>query len=608
MENIKKISLSLLTVCMTYILFQLIFCYFLNKFLSSFGGSFEVINTFNPFTIINGYSLILSQLNCTLVQLVWFIGVPISIWVFTVLFIFVIINKFSSILSPKKDNSKVYGDARWASLKDLKQAGFLSNKKGIVLGETDMTWGNKLIIESSSNEHVLIYGPSRSGKNGLIIPSIFTWQDSMVVIDPKNELYDSTAEELRRNGYIVYKVSLGELYNKYNPLDGLTKGDKTLFKEANEIANILLESSQVKGENIVFTRNAVTLLRAIIIYMVEQGEVINLRQLAYMVSGLDIKTGKMYQIKDLLAKMKNSSNPQVAADANRFYEDANMSSAKTFRSFMTDIEKNLAIFKDEVLGEITKTSDFSVFELLDLKKPPIALFITTPSVDAITGAMDSVSKLILHNVLVNALYKTGRRVQDKNGNWNKRNLLILWDELTSGGKFDPLEKLLADAGGFGAKFCLAAQDEHQIIRYYGPNNSIFASCTHKVIYTPNDTETGEKVSKFLGNYTYEQKQTSTSTQFHNSRTTKSTTVAYHPIQKPLLSANEVLRLPPTRSIILTQTGQTKLSIYGKKFKFYENKEFMAKVNLSLETVKKAKALESKYEKHEDIKEELNLRS
>jgi type IV secretion system protein VirD4 len=95
---------------------------------------------------------------------------------------------------------------RWASPDNLYQSGLL-NANGATLAKSDNNY-----LRSKLNEHVLVVGPCRSGKTvGIAIPTLLSYQDSVVVLDMNQEKYDLTAgyrrDELGQEVYIFGPLS-----------------------------------------------------------------------------------------------------------------------------------------------------------------------------------------------------------------------------------------------------------------------------------------------------------------------------------------------------------------------------------------------------------------
>jgi len=126
-------------------------------------------------------------------------------------------------------NQNQYGDARWATLKELKKQYrsipekkvSYSGKGGIPISRYD----TKILIDDGAVNNLYI-GTTRSGKGeGYVIPTIdiysrATEQASMVLNDAKGELYAASKDTLRARGYEVHALNLldPDMSMSYNPL------------------------------------------------------------------------------------------------------------------------------------------------------------------------------------------------------------------------------------------------------------------------------------------------------------------------------------------------------------------------------------------------------
>lgn len=605
MENLNRALLLIIFIIGCYFFgTYLIFNWSLHKLLLI--QNIQVAEYYNPIQTIKAWLFLVHNNDYNYIQIIWLIGIPISAEI--MLSSIIILGMVKVFNKDAHHNGDLSKNSKWASWPEIKKTSLVKNKgAGVVLGAYEFKYRQKLseynlfkyydsfcqkhfnfrpglrmLIDISINEHVLAFAPSRSGKGvGLIIPTIFSWEDSMIILDPKGELFEQTAGALHAEGYRTIFLDTSTPHDCYNPFDELNPLDENLFDRLDEIANILLESSKTTGDNAVFTRNAVTLLRGIMLYKLKTDKKLTLSELAYAVAGYDVDTGEKYDMVGLLDKMRNFNDSIVKAVGNRFYQQASVKDNRTFQSFLVEIEKNLAIFMSPSLSKITSKSDFIMKDLVDSNKAPTVLYLKIDPIDTLSGRMNTVSKLLLHNIIVNAVYKTGLR-DNVNGKWTKRKLLFLMDEFPDIGKFDIMEKLLAHAGGYGLKLFLIAQSDKQIDSIYGDKNSIFAGCTHKVVYSPNEVDSAKLISRYLGNYYDYEKHESISVSKTGlfGKKNKSVSTSHQRVEKPLLSEAEILRLSPQRSIILTQTSKGKICILGSKFKFYEDKIFNKYVNMS----------------------------
>lgn len=173
-----------------------------------------------------------------------------------------------------EDEISVYGSARFMNRTEAHRE-FVVHKptkvKGIPFGGLPTGKGYKDVVCMKAglreNENVLIVGESGKGKTrSLILPAILQCGkagDSMVITDPKGELYKMTSARLSAEGYKIYPLVLkkGEMkYGlRYNPLGDLEQTG------AKEQANIIFACSGMDEKGTDFwVRIAKHLLEALI--------------------------------------------------------------------------------------------------------------------------------------------------------------------------------------------------------------------------------------------------------------------------------------------------------------------------------------------------------
>lgn len=116
-----------------------------------------------------------------------------------------------------KSRSGAYGTASWMTDKEMREVLEISEPgkaEGVILGEyKGKTVG--LPKNTRLNRHIAVFGASGTGKSRAVIRnSLFQAlknNESVVITDPKGELYADTAEMYRRCGYEV------KVYNLVNP-------------------------------------------------------------------------------------------------------------------------------------------------------------------------------------------------------------------------------------------------------------------------------------------------------------------------------------------------------------------------------------------------------
>jgi len=86
----------------------------------------------------------------------------------------------------------LHGTARWAVWRDVVKAG-LTGPAGVVVGG----WKRRRKVQTLRHdgpEHVLCFAPTRSGKGvSLVLPTLLSWNESVLVLDIKGENHALTA-------------------------------------------------------------------------------------------------------------------------------------------------------------------------------------------------------------------------------------------------------------------------------------------------------------------------------------------------------------------------------------------------------------------------------
>jgi len=128
---------------------------------------------------------------------------------------------------------------------------------------------------------------------------------------------------------------------------------------------------------------------------------------------------------------------------------------------------------------------------------------------------------------------------------NKHRLLFLIDEFPSLKRMEIFADALSYMAGFGLKAYLITQDIRQIVDEYGPYESIVSNCQVRVAFAPNQYETAELLSKMAGVQTIKK----ASFSFSGSRMSpipNHVNQSVVEIERPLMTPDEVLRLPPPK--------------------------------------------------------------
>jgi type IV secretion system protein VirD4 len=134
----------------------------------------------------------------------------------------------------KSDN--LYDSARWGTEKDLKRFG-LARKYGVVLAEfqkanLDFKINPKnssislllkkpaALVCHEGGTNTLMIAPTRSGKGvSSIIPTCLNFPKSMIIFDPKGDLYHTTAGFRSQFSHVIKFSPLSRETLRFNPLE-----------------------------------------------------------------------------------------------------------------------------------------------------------------------------------------------------------------------------------------------------------------------------------------------------------------------------------------------------------------------------------------------------
>lgn len=115
-----------------------------------------------------------------------------------------------------------HGTARWATPAERKEVLF-SDGPGLILGKADnQVWRHRVAADGPLNDFTILFGPSKCGKSTrYAIPNMLHETEcSVLVSDPKGELYRATAAAMEAKGYQVWLFNLKDFSHsmRYNPL------------------------------------------------------------------------------------------------------------------------------------------------------------------------------------------------------------------------------------------------------------------------------------------------------------------------------------------------------------------------------------------------------
>ncbi len=177
-----------------------------------------------------------------------------------------------------RSKTGAYGTASWMTKQEIKdnlEVADIADAEGVILGELN---GKAVCMpkDTKLNRHIAVFGASGTMKSRAVIRNALfqalKQNESVVITDPKGELYADTAELYKQNGYEVKVFNLvnpehGDSWNCMSDLEG-----DTLMAQV--LTNVIIgNTSSGKGDHF-WDNGEANLLKALVL-LVDQDRHIN---------------------------------------------------------------------------------------------------------------------------------------------------------------------------------------------------------------------------------------------------------------------------------------------------------------------------------------------
>lgn len=460
----------------------------------------------------------------------------------------------SSKKMEKKDASEYgsHGTARWASKKEIEEA-LLRTDKGFIVGQ----YKGKMAVhplDSPLNQVISVFGGSGSAKtSGYIIPNILhiaeNIGESLIITDPKGELYNKTSDFLRKQGYDVWVFNLLDMKRsmRYNPLDYVNSTEEALSLANTIISNT--EGREPKGDSM--WRNAeMAYFAALMMYLKETRP--KREQTIKSILQLGTRIGKDEELLDMMF-----SQLPPDSEALEMYNIFRLAQDKTRAGILIGFGVRLKLWVSKNVAQLTSCSDF---DLNQLGQKKTALFILTPDSDSTFDLLPA----LLIDQCIQLLYKQAGRNATGRLNVPVRGLL---DELANITAINDLERKASTMRSRGISIVPIFQSITQFRNRYDNErwSEILASSDTIVFLGTSDNVTAEYFSKKLGTTTILINSISESKNARGTSEGKSHTV----IGRPLMTPDELTRLPVEKAIVF-QRGKNPV-LLDKYFYFKQDR-------------------------------------
>ncbi len=527
------------------------------------------------------------------------------------------------------ERNDLHGSAHWASAGEVMAAGVLpdeKNKGGVLFGAVE---NDKEVryLRHKGPEHMMVFAPTRSGKGvGIVIPTLLNWDQSVLVLDIKGENWALTSgfrQRMLKQRTIKFDPTSADSA-RFNPLQEI-RIDGNLVKDVQNIATMIVDPN---GEGlkdhwaktgfdlmtgvVLFVllceppkgKNHVDRCIATVLGILSDGGIFRAdSQSAANAAAEGNKEGDVVEgARAVLSYIRDIAHARLESveQGGRLTEqpvehDARlagwMAVAQSMQSWLNKPANEagsvlstalsfLSLYRDPIVAENTRVSDFSIESLMGGKNPDGQVVSAKTSIYLVVPPSDKDRLKPLLRLVISQVVRRlteGMEFDAKGAGMNcfPHRLLLLIDEFPSLGKLEIFQEALAFIAGYGLKALLIVQDLTQLNAAYGRDESIVSNCHIRIAYAPNKIETAKLLSDMVGQATV----THTQRQYSGNRLAvllQNVNTNEQIVQRPLLTADECMRLPPEDELVFV-AGHA--PIYCKKIKYYQDEALAERIKL-----------------------------
>jgi len=289
-----------------------------------------------------------------------------------------------AILNTARAHANLHGSAKWATKKDIINAGLLPRDlttfekilypkyirslyklifrkdlpkpkgtigDGVYVGAWLDKKGQIHYLRDNGPSHVLTFAPTRSGKGvGLVIPTMLSWEHSVVATDIKGELWALTAgwrQKYANNKVLRFEPAAeAGISCHWNPLDEIRLDTGNVVGDVQNLATLIVDP-EGKGLKDHWAKTSFALLTGLILHALyrakHEGTKATLSTIGFMLSDPSRESSELWKEMKNYPHLNGEPHPTVATAAQDMAERPDeergsvLSTAKSFLDLYRDL-------------------------------------------------------------------------------------------------------------------------------------------------------------------------------------------------------------------------------------------------------------------------------
>jgi type IV secretion system protein VirD4 len=391
------------------------------------------------------------------------------------------------------------GYSRWAKEKEIKNASKVERvpyvDKKSKFGGTPLVYDKDAAYVDNGESHTLVIGATGSGKTaGIINPTmkmLMKARESIIISDPKGEIYEDNSGLLRELGYEIIILNFrdpqkGNCWNPYHlPYKYQKEGN---FDKANELLNDLSTNIVVdgKGNDPFWQDSAASYLTGLSLAMFEDAneDEININTVNLMMTVGEDKYGASTYLKEYF-KAKDPASP-ACVNALGTVTAPNETKGGIV-SVLKQKVKTLAVTKN--LSEMLSKNDF---EMDSIGEKPTAVFMIIQDEKTTYHSLATIFVKQCYESLISVAHKHGGKLPVRTN--------FLLDEFANMPKFKDITTMVTAARSRQIRFTFIIQNFAQLKENYGDHDAetIRGNCGNLIYLLTGELSALEEISKLCG--------------------------------------------------------------------------------------------------------------
>ena len=370
-------------------------------------------------------------------------------------------------------------------------------KKGEEYGGSGavLYYENGVLYVDNSDAHAYIQGQTGSKKSRTeckpIVKSILHNGESLVINDPKGEIYEDTAALAEELGYYVYVLNMRDVTRSHgwNPLNLAYKltmqGNEAEAEQSlNDFIEAVVGPSLKKTVDIFWADNAAMALMGYALLLLDTVpeqyfNLANLIQMSHESNGPALK------------ELIDTMDPNTTA-ANALHALLDLNAEKTSSCIYTTIKQVLKPFiqNKHILGLLSKNE----IDFQKLTSGKCAIYVIYPDEkDSLCFLVNLFFTQCYHHLITESYNHPGARLP------NRVNFVL--DEFSNLPPISNFENRISEARGHNIRYFLFGQSFGQLKNKYGENaNTIISNCDW-IIYPSKEIDFLERLARMCGRRT-----------------------------------------------------------------------------------------------------------